>query len=511
MNNSDKILIGLTTTKGDNFSDWYRQTIIKSELISYGDISGCYIIRPNAYALWEVIQDYVNNKIKKMGVRNAYFPLFISKQNLETEKSHIEGFTPEVAWVTKAGTSELAEQIAIRPTSETAIYPHFSNWIRSYRDLPMKINQWCNVVRWEFKDPTPFIRTREILWQEGHSCFSTKAEADQEVREILNVYTSVYEDLLAVPVIQGKKSEKEKFGGADYTTTIECFIPAIGRVVQGATSHHLGQNFSKMFGIEFEDANLKKNFVYQNSWGITTRTIGVMIMVHGDNKGLVLPPRIAPTKIVIIPCGINSKTKESDDKLVNETCQKILSILNNANIPTEFDNRSNYRVGYKFNYWEMHGIPLRMEIGPIDVKNKTVRICRRDTGEKITINCDPENEWPEFCSTVHNYLEKIQLDMFARAQSEMISNISVCDCMENFISAITAKKMCLVPWCEDTDCENNTIEYCKKIGHTIKSLCIPFDQDLLKKLIMDYTEKESTKCFNCDNNCKSYTLFGCSF
>jgi prolyl-tRNA synthetase len=265
--------------------------------------------------MWEQIKDFLDAEIKKEGVENCYFPLFVSQARLEAEKDHIEDFAPEVAWVTRSGDTELELPIAVRPTSETVMYPVFANWIRSHRDLPMKLNQWCNVVRWEFKHPTPFIRSREFLWQEGHTCFTNKAEADAEVRKILELYRRVYEELLAVPVIPGVKSEKEKFAGGLYTTTVEAFIPATGRGIQGATSHCLGQNFAKMFHIEFENQKGGRSMVWQNSWGCTTRTIGVAIMVHGDDTGLVLPPRVAPTQVVVVTIPNTKLSKEDSERL----------------------------------------------------------------------------------------------------------------------------------------------------------------------------------------------------
>ena len=260
-----KTKLGLSASKTENFPDWYTETLLESEMISYYDVSGCYILRPWAFAIWEAIQDHFGGAIKKLGVQNAYFPLFVTADRLNTEKDHVEGFSAEVAWVTKSGTSELDRPIAIRPTSETVMYPYFATWTRSHRDLPLRLNQWTNVVRWEFKHPTPFIRTREFLWQEGHTAFADAPSAEQEVFDILDLYTSVYEDLLAVPVVKGRKSEAEKFAGAAFTTSVEAYIPAAGRGVQGATSHHLGQNFSKMFGIEFEAEDGGKRFAWQVS------------------------------------------------------------------------------------------------------------------------------------------------------------------------------------------------------------------------------------------------------
>ena len=543
----EKILIGLTVTKEADFSDWYRQVILKSELIDYTDISGCYVLRPNSYAIWEEIQTYVNSEIKKMGVKNAYFPLFISKSALETERSHIEGFEPEVAWITKSGSSILAEPLAVRPTSETSMYPLFSNWVKTHRDLPLKINQWCNVVRWEMKSCMPFIRSREFLWQEGHTCFQTKTDADAEIQQILNMYADVYENLLAVPVIQGRKSEREKFAGADYTTTVECFIPTVGKAVQGATAHCLGQNFSKMFNISIENPDQTKHFVYQNSWGLTTRSIGVMIMVNSDNKGLILPPKIAPIKVVIIPCGINSKTTTEQLELINKTCQQIHMLLNDFNIPTHIDDRDNYRVGYKFNFWEMRGIPIRIEVGLTDIKNHTVCVCRRDTGEKVNIACDISSEFIEvtnkaggkqtiqyssdlvaksqvdrversnktmtFYESIKDLLQQIQTNMFTKARIERDAHIIYCNDINKFINAIQKKDMCLLPWCEEIKCEEEIIGFSKKSDLTVKSLCIPFDQELAIRASgnKECTIKDDTKCFYCGNKAKSFTLFGASY
>jgi len=315
--------LGMSVSIDEDFGAWYSQVVVAGELIEYYDISGCYILRPWAYAMWEVIKDFFDAEIKKKRVENCYFPLFVSEARLEAEKDHIEDFAPEVAWVTRSGQSDLDVPIAVRPTSETVMYPVFAKWIKSHRDLPMKLNQWCNVVRWEFKHPTPFIRSREFLWQEGHTAFTNKAEADAEVREILELYRRVYEELLAVPVIPGVKSEKEKFAGGLYTTTVEAFVPATGRGIQGATSHCLGQNFAKMFHIEYENKSGGRSMVWQNSWGCTTRTIGVAVMVHGDDKGLVLPPRIAPTQVVVITIP-NAKLDEETKRILQGTNERAL-------------------------------------------------------------------------------------------------------------------------------------------------------------------------------------------
>ncbi|KAG2003302.1 proline-tRNA ligase, variant 2 [Coprinopsis cinerea AmutBmut pab1-1] len=349
------VQVAIGVKKEVDFASWYTNVLIKADMLDYYSVSGCYILKPWSYSIWEEIQTWFNAEIKKLGVQNSYFPMFVSQSVLEREKDHIEGFSPEVAWVTRAGQSDLEEPIAIRPTSETAMYPYYAKWIRSHRDLPLKLNQWNSVVRWEFKNPQPFLRTREFLWQEGHTAFLTKEEADTEVRQILDLYRQVYEDLLAVPVIPGIKSEKEKFAGGLYTTTLEGFIPTSGRGIQAATSHCLGQNFSRpeMFNIFVEDPeNPGKKYVWQNSWGLSTRAIGVCVMVHGDNQGLVLPPRVASVQVVVVPCGITAKTSDEERKRINDACEALASKLREGDIRAKADLRDGYTPGWKFNEWE---------------------------------------------------------------------------------------------------------------------------------------------------------------
>lgn len=399
--------LGLEAKKEENLSDWYSQVITKGEMIEYYDVSGCYIFRPWSFSIWEAIKDWFDCEIKKLGVQNCYFPIFVAKSALEKEKTHIADFAPEVAWVTKSGDSEMAEPIAVRPTSETVMYPAYAKWVQSYRDLPIKLNQWNNVVRWEFKHPQPFLRTREFLWQEGHTAFASKEEACVEVTTILDLYARIYTDLLAIPVVKGKKTEKEKFAGGDYTLTVEAYVSASGRAIQGATSHHLGQNFSKMFDITFEDPDTQeKKFVFQNSWGITTRTIGVMIMIHADNQGLVLPPNVASVQIVIVPCGLTVSLAEADKNALQEACDKLEGDLLKVGVKVKGDYRSNYSPGWKFNHWELKGVPIRIEYGPKDLKNKQIVAVRRDTGEKITIKI--ENAVTE----LKDLLNKIQKNLF---------------------------------------------------------------------------------------------------
>lgn len=331
-NERGKTKLALQYKKSENFPMWYSNVIVLSEMISYYDISGCYILRPWSYKIWDIMQQWFNEMIRCLGVENCYFPLFVSQDRLEKEKDHVQGFAPEVAWVTKSGECELAKQIAIRPTSETIMYPAFSDWIKSHRDLPLKLNQWSNVVRWEFKDPTPFLRSREFLWQEGHTAHATFDEADEMVMAALDLYKKAYQDLLCVPVIPGYKTKHEKFAGGHQTTTVEAYIPISGRAIQGATSHNLGQNFGKMFDIKFQDENGESKIAWQTSWGLTTRTIGVMVMVHGDDIGLVMPPRVSPIQVVIVP--ILSK-KLSMEK-ANPYCLSALKELESYDVSVRF-------------------------------------------------------------------------------------------------------------------------------------------------------------------------------
>ncbi|XP_058656694.1 bifunctional glutamate/proline--tRNA ligase isoform X6 [Ammospiza caudacuta] len=499
--------LGLEAKKEENLSEWFSQVITKSEMIEYYDVSGCYILRPWAHAIWEAIKDFFDAEIKKLGVENCYFPMFVSQAALETEKSHIADFAPEVAWVTRSGKTELAEPIAIRPTSETVMYPSYAKWVQSHRDLPIKLNQWCSVVRWEFKHPQPFLRTREFLWQEGHTAFATYEEAAEEVLQILDLYARVYEDLLAIPVVKGRKTEKEKFAGGDYTTTLEAFISASGRAIQGATSHHLGQNFSKMFEIVFEDPKKpgEKQFAYQNSWGITTRTIGVMTMIHGDNMGLVLPPRVACIQVVIIPCGITNSLSEEDREALLKKCNEYRSRLLAVSIRVRADLRDNYSPGWKFNHWELKGVPVRVEVGPRDMKSQQFVAVRRDTGQKLTLS---EHEAEEKLKQI---LEEIHVNLYSRASEDLKSHMVVASNMEDFQKELDSGKIVQIPFCGEIECE----DWIKKTtardqdlepgapSMGAKSLCIPF-QPLCEL-------QPGARCVCGKNPAKFYTLFGRSY
>jgi len=488
--------LGLDSKKAEEFGDWYSEVCTKSEMISYYEISGCYILRPWAYNIWDHIHQWFDAQIKLLGIDNCYFPMFVTENVLNKEKDHVEDFAPEVAWVTKSGQTDLEVPIAIRPTSETVMYPFYATWIRSHRDLPMRLNQWCNVVRWEFKHPTPFIRSREFLWQEGHTAFATKAEADNEVLDILDLYSKVYEELLAVPVMKGRKSQKEKFAGALYTTTVEAFVPTNGRGVQGATSHCLGQNFSKMFDIIYETEDKSKDHVWQNSWGITTRTIGVMIMVHGDDKGLVLPPRVAPVQVVVIPIP-NSKATEEGKKKLEEAASKLFDSFKAAGVRVKMDDRLNYTPGWKYSHWELKGVPLRCEIGMKDLEKDQAVLARRDTGEKVFI---PMTDCLEKTQAL---LSQIQKDMLEKARAEFNDSIVKVTDWDDFVPALDSKKMILAPWCEEIPVEEDVKKRsASEDGAGAKTLCIPFDQPELAP---------GTKCFASGKPAKSWALWGRSY
>ncbi|KAI0464853.1 hypothetical protein LJB42_000064 [Komagataella kurtzmanii] len=508
----DAKLIGVTVDKNLDFPGWYQQILTKGEMMDYYDVSGCYILRPASYAIWERIQEYFDKKIKRLGVQNAYFPMFVSSKVLEREKDHIEGFAPEVAWVTRAGSSELEEPIAIRPTSETVMYPYYAKWIRSHRDLPLKLNQWNSVVRWEFKHPQPFLRTREFLWQEGHTAHLTFEEANKEVLQILDYYVGIYEELLAVPVVKGKKTENEKFAGGLFTTTCEGYIPTTGRGIQGATSHCLGQNFSKMFNISVENpdgADKPKLFAWQNSWGLSTRVIGVMVMVHSDNKGLVIPPRVSQYQVIVIPVGITSKTTKEEEQKILATCNKIEGKLRQNDLRVTSDYRTNYSPGWKFSNAELKGIPLRIEVGPKDLQKNTVVAVRRDDFTKTTISLDTfEIEIPDL-------LETMQAEMLARARAKFDSHRMIIDKWEDFVPALNRKNVLLSPWCGDADCEDDIKDSSAKKDDEddeeedekapsmgAKSLCIPFEQPELKA---------GQKCVKCDRPAIHYCMFGRSY
>lgn len=463
--------LGITVKKEENISDWYTQVIQKAELIEYTDVAGCMVFRPNSYQIWEEIQKFLDTEIKKLGVKNAYFPLFIPEKLLLKESDHVDGFAPEVAWVDYGGNTKLNERLAIRPTSETIMYDSFAKWIQSYRDLPFKINQWCNMVRWEFKHATPFLRNREFLWQEGHTVFEKKEEADNDIKQSLEAYRKTYEELLAIPVTLGRKSEREKFAGADYSVTAEPFSYIDGKAIQACTSHHLGQRFARAFNISFLDKNQKKQVPFQNSWGFSTRSIGAMIMIHADNKGVVLPPRVALNKIVIVPLLFKGK-----EKIVLEKANELKDIL--EHLGAFVDDRTEYSPGFKFSEWELKGIPLRVEIGPRDVEENKCIVVSRDENCKIEVKLDKKNIEEKF----EGILEQMHKNMFEKAKLQMEKVTVEVNNFEDFKKAIEEKKRCLVPWKESIKSEDEIKE---KTG--AKSSCIPFE--------FESKSLEGIKCF----------------
>ncbi len=449
---------GITVKKDEDFSEWYTQVIQKAELADYTQVSGCIVFRPYSYAIWEKVKEEVDKRIKALGVKNAYFPLLIPESLLSRESEHVEGFSPEVAWVTKGGDTELSEKLAIRPTSEAIMYDSYSKWIRSWRDLPLRLNQWNSVVRWEFQHPIPFLRTREFLWNEGHTAFATKEEAEKEIHEILNVYKEVVEDYMALYGLLGRKSDKEKFAGAEYTCTFEYLMPS-GKAIQGPDAHHDGQKFAKAYNIKFLNKEKKEEYVWQNTWAISTRMLGVMFAVHGDDKGLVLPPRIAPIQVVIVPI-LFDKTKEKVLKKAKEI-QKSLE-----EVRVELDDREGYSPGWKFNEWELKGVPIRIEIGPKDLEKNQVILVRRDTGKKETVPIKNAEK------VIKETLEVIQENLFKNSKNFIERNLEKVETIEELKKALDKKKIALAPWCGIRECE----DLIKDQTGGAKILNIPFDQ-----------------------------------
>jgi prolyl-tRNA synthetase len=476
---------GITATKSKQFSKWYIQVVLRSELADYAPVKGCIIFREYSYAMWEKIQRYFDERIKKTGHKNAYFPLFIPEKFLKKEAEHFEGFVPECAWVTIGGESKLKERLAVRPTSETIIYTMFKKWIRSWRDLPLKLNQWCNIVRWETKATKPFLRTREFLWQEGHTAHATFEEADKEAMDILNIYKDLMENLLAIPVLDGKKSEQEKFAGALYTATLEALMPD-GKSLQMGTSHNLGQNFSRAFKIQFIGEDEKKHYVWTTSWGIATRLIGAIVMVHGDDKGLVLPPKIAPYQVVIVPI----LYKEVESNLILDKAQEICERLNQEGITAIIDDRTEFRPGWKFNEWELKGVPLRIEIGPRDIEKNQVVAARRDTFERVDVKEE------QLVNEINTILTSIQNNLFNRAKKFLEDNVTTVKTYSEFKKALRRKGGFLrANWCSDKKCEEKIKE---ETGATIS--LIPFEK-----------EKPFSNCFYCGNKAKEVVLFAKSY
>jgi len=433
---------GLTAEK-DEFSDWFTQIMLKADLADYSSVSGTIVFRPTAYLIWEKIKEETDKRFKKIGIQNVYFPLLIPERLFNKEKEHFAGFSPEVAWVTQAGNTKLKERLAIRPTSETIMYESYSKWIRSWRDLPLKYNQWNNVVRWEFKHPVPFLRTREFLWNEGHTVYATKREAEKEGESIIKIYRDICENYMALPSLIGRKSDKEKFAGAEYTTSMEFLLPN-GKAIQGPDFHYDGQNFSKAYGISFLDKNGKKDYVYQNTFALSTRMLGVMFAIHSDSKGLILPPKITNKRIVIVP--ILFGKSESDGKVLKKA-KEIEKKLSKFGVFV--DDRENYKPGHKFHEWELKVVPIRIEIGPQDIGKNQIALVRRDTGKKYTVRV------ASLGNTVEKLLEEIQKSLFNRAKAFLYDNIIETNSLESVKKIVRSKKIAFAPFCISRKCEDD--------------------------------------------------------
>ena len=465
------------TNIDEDFAQWYTDIVIKAELADYTDTKGCIAIKPYGYAIWENIQKYADEKFKETGVKNVYFPVLIPESLLQKEKDHVEGFAPEVAWVTEAGGQELDEKLCIRPTSETIISTMYSKWLNSWRDLPFLYNQWCNVLRWE-KETRPFLRSREFLWQEGHTIHETEKEAKERTLQMLDIYADVAENLLAIPVLKGEKTESEKFAGAVSTYTIECMMHD-GRALQSGTSHYFGQNFTKPFEIKFQNRDGKEEYAYQTSWGISTRLIGGLIMSHGDNRGLKLPPKVAPIQVIVVPVAQNKEGVLEKAHELKDNLSKLFRV--------KIDDRDKYSPGFKFNYWEMKGVPVRIEIGPRDIENGECVLVRRDTQEKITAKLDNINE------TVQKLLEDIHTNMFEMCKKRMEEKTSVATNMEEFKNNMeTNQGFIKAMWCGKEECEDKIKELTGA-----KSRCIPFKQEHI-----------SDKCVCCGEKADKMVVWG---
>ena len=439
--------VGITVSKSENFSEWYTQVVIKAELADYAPVKGLIVLRPDGYSIWESIKESLDKKLKETGHRNGFLPVLIPESLLAKEKEHFEGLNPEVFWVTHSGNSEIGDRLALRPTSETLAYSLFSKWIRSWRDLPLKINFWNSALRAEIKGTKPFLRTSEFLWQEGHTVHTTKDEAEKEVADILELYKKTIEEELAVPVVMGKKSEKDKFVGAVYTDTLESLMPD-GKALQMGTSHFLGENFSKPFDVKYLDENNVETFAWQTSWGVSWRLIGGMIMTHGDDKGLVLPPKVAPIQVVIIPIYYSKEDKEN---VLQKACQ-IKDSLSNNDIRVHLDDREQLTPGFKFNDWEMKGIPIRIEIGPKDIAKNQIVLARRHNQTKISLDIDGLTE------KTLSELKNIQMEMFDAAKKILDERVVRVSEYQQFKKEVENGKMIDCSWCGNQTCEDKIKE-----------------------------------------------------
>ena len=473
----EKKLVEAITSMDEDFAQWYTDVVKKAELMDYSSVKGCMIFKPNGYAIWENIQKLLDARFKEVGVENVYLPLFIPESLLQKEKDHVEGFAPEVAWVTHGGMGELQERLCVRPTSETLFCDLYSNIIQSYRDLPKVYNQWCSVVRWE-KTTRPFLRSSEFLWQEGHTAHATAEEAEARTIQMLNLYADFCEQVLAIPMVKGRKTDKEKFAGAESTYTIEALMHD-GKALQSGTSHNFGDGFAKAFGIQYTDKNNQLQYVHQTSWGVSTRLIGAIIMVHGDDSGLVLPPMVAPVQVMVIPIQQN---KEG----VLDAANGIFDELKAADIRVKVDD-GDKSPGWKFAEAEMRGIPLRVEIGPKDMEKHQCVLVRRDTREKTVVDLD------DVADKAKELMAQMQKDMLERARKHLESHISDAHNYEEFKDAVENKPGFIrAMWCGDEACELKIKE-----DTTATSRCMPFEQ-----------EKISDVCVCCGKPAKKLVYWG---
>lgn len=451
----NKKMVEAITSMDEDFAQWYTDIVKKAELVEYTSVKGCMVIRPYGYAIWENMQRILDGMFKALGHENVCMPMFIPESLLQKEKDHVEGFAPEVAWVTHGGSEELEERLCVRPTSETLFCEHYANIVHSWRDLPKLYNQWVSVVRWE-KTTRPFLRSREFLWQEGHTIHATAEEAQEETLQMLEIYRDFAENVLAIPVLVGRKSELEKFAGARATYSMEAMMHD-GKALQAGTSHNFGDNFARAFDIQFLDKDGKQKYVEETSWGVSTRLIGAIIMVHGDDRGLVLPPRVAPIQAVVLPIAAHKPG-------VAEKAQEVANALKAAGLRVFLDDRDTYSAGWKFNEWEMKGVPARVEVGPRDIENGVVTVCRRDTLEKVQLPIDSVGE------RVAALMDEIHDGLFQKALAFRDSHIQDVTNMEELGEAVQhgfARAM----WCGDDACELEV-----KNRFNAKTRNMPFDQ-----------------------------------
>lgn len=472
------------TKKSQDVSGWYNDVVEKAQLAEHGPVKGTMIIRPYGYALWEAIQKGLDIRIKDLGASNAYFPLFIPYSFLQKEKEHLKGFSPELAVVTHGGGEKLKEPVVVRPTSETIMYGAYSRWIQSFRDLPLVINQWNNVVRWE-KRPYMFLRTTEFLWQEGHSAHATREDAQEMVEMALKMYVDFYRDVLAIYGYAGRKSEAEKFAGADMTLTYEILAPD-GKVIQGCTSHNLGQNFSKVFGVKYQNQEGREEFVWQTSWGFAARSIGTLIMVHGDDNGLVLPPQIAPIQAVVIPI----VTKSSDNEKINSLAGKVFELLEGQNIRVKLDD-SDQSAGWKFNQYDLEGVPLRIEIGARESEKEEVSIKLRNDKQRVI-----SAKLKSLAEDVQNLLHEMQVVMLEKSKQFTQQNTRQADNYPQFQEIMnTTRGFIEAFWCEDPNCESKIKEETKATTR-----CLPLEE-----------VEANGECIYCKKDAKFRWLFGQSY